>query len=350
MAFIHEEELAALEIENMILHVVGDSDFHPEPARMVEHADFFIERIRNTDVSSVFEFHPDSQTKTQLERIARGDDNFEVGGQALAREFARFHPGSSRDGALFIFELRTGDPDVRLYSLIKYDYQQVIEQQEAEGANLLRLIVQAFVADKRAIQKSALVRIVNGRAEAAISAKDRMKPAPEIGDYFANYLHVLRTRDDEQLNRKAIEAVSNALKELKDILPDRDVPLAFREAKAALNGRQRITEEAIEEAVLAAAGNPDDERARARIQNCVRRKVRSAKLEGLEFAPNRQLLSSPAIRRLRTTEGVLLFYPDRVAHANVGRVQTEEGGEIITITTRRVEEDGIVRREPRSAT
>ena len=349
MAFINEEEIASLRIENMILHVVGDDEFNPEPARAVEHTDFFIERIRNTDVSSVFEFHPDSHTKAQLERIAREDDSFEAGCQALAREFARFHPGSSRDGAFFIFELRTDDPDVRIYSLIKYDYQQVIEQQQADGANLLRLIVQAFVADKRAIQKSALIRVVDGTAEAAISAKDRMKQAPEIGDYFANYLHVVRTRADDQLNRKTIEAVSSALKELKDILPDRDVPLAFREAKAALNNRQRITEEAIEEAVLSAAGNPEDERTRAKIQSCVRRKVKSAKLEGLEFAPNRQLLSNPAIRRVRTTEGVLLFYPDRVGRANVDRVRTEEGGEVITITTRHVEEDGIVRREPRSA-
>jgi hypothetical protein len=350
LAFINDDEIAALRIENMILHVVGDEQFNAEPMRMVEHADFFVERIRNTDVASVFEFHADSQTKAQLERMACDEDEFEAGGQALAREFSRFHPGSSRDGAFFIFDLRTDNPDVRIYSLIKYDYQQVIEQQQqADGANLLRLIVQAFVADKRAIQKSALVRVVDGVAETAIAAKDRMKQAPEIGDYFANYLHVVRTRDDEQLNRKAIEAVSNALKELKDILPDCDVPLAFREAKAALNNRQRITPAALEEAVLAAAGNPEDERVIARIQNCVRRKVKSAKLEGLEFAPNRNLLRSPAIRRVRTTEGVLLFYPDRVGGANVDRVRTAEGGEVITITTRHVEEDGIVRREPRSA-
>nr|WP_283092888.1 nucleoid-associated protein [Acetobacter thailandicus] len=334
----------------MILHVVGDEEFDPEPMRVVEHADFFVERIRETDVASVFEFHADSQTKAQLERMARGEDGFEVGGQALAREFSRFHLGSSRDGAFFIFELRTTNPDVRIYSLIKYDYQKVIEQQErADGANLLRLIVQAFVADKRAIQKAALVRVVGGVAETAIAAIDRVKQGAEIGDYFANYLHIVRTRDDEQLTRKAIEAVSNALKELKDILPDRDVPRAFRGAKEALKNRQRITPAALEEAVLAAAGNPEDERIIVKIQKCVQRKVKSAKLEGLEFSPNRNLLRSPAIRRVRTTEGVLLFYPDRVGDANVERLRTADGGEVITITTRHVEEDGIVRREPRSA-
>lgn len=349
MAFIHEQELVGLRIKNMILHVVGDEEFLPEPARAVEHADFFIERIRNTDVASVFEFHPDSQTKSQLERMARGENEFEAGGQALAREFARFHPGSSRDGAFFIFELHTNDPDIRIYSLIKYDYQQVIEQQQDDGENLLRLIVQAFVADKRAIQKAALVRVVNGTAEAALSAKDRMKQAPEIGDYFANYLHVIRTRDDHKLTEKAVEAMRNALKDIKEVLPAGGIPVAFRRSKDALNERQRIDEEAIEEAVLAAAGNPDDERVRAKIQSCVRRKVRSAKLEGLEFVPDRQLLRRPPIRRIRTTEGVLLFYPDKGDGSNVERVRTDEGGEVITIKTRHVEEDNIVHREPRNA-
>lgn len=349
MAFIREDELAQLRIENMILHVVGDEEFQPQAARGVEHSAFFIERIRDTDVAPVFELHPDSRTKVQLERMARGDDAFEVGGQALSREFARFHHGGSRDGAFFIFELRTADPAVRIYSLIKYDYQEVIERQEEEGANLLRLIVQAFVADKRAIQKAALVRVVNGTAEAAICARDRMKSAPDIGDYFANYLHVVRTRTDEQLTQKMIEAVSKVLKDIRELLPDQNVPLAFREAKTALAGRQRIDEAAIQDAILAAAGNPEDEDARSRIQSAVRRKMRSAKLEGLEFPPDRQQLRNPAIRRVRTTEGVLLFYPDRVGTTNVERISTANGGEVITITTRHVEEDSIVHREPRSA-
>lgn len=349
MAFFTDEEIADLTIENMILHVVGGDDFDPQSSRIVEHADFFIERIRNTDIEPVFVFDDNSQTKRQLERIACGDDSFEAGCQALSREFARLHPASSRDGAFFIFELATADANVRIYSLIKYDYQQVIEQHVEDGESLLRLIVQAFVADKRAIQKAALVRVVNGSAEGGVAARDRMKQAPDIGDYFAMYLHVTRTRDDRQLTEKAVETLSGALKELKDLLPDRDVPAAFREAKTALGNRQRVSAEAIEEAVLAAAGNPTDEKTIAKIQGCVRRKLKSAKLEGLEFAPNRQLLRIPAIRRLRTTEGVLVFYPDRIADTNVERVRQPDGGKVITITTRHVEEDGIVRREPRSA-
>ncbi len=347
MAFFSEDEIGSLRIESMILHVVGDNEFRPERAREVEHEDFFIGRICDTDVAPVFELHPESQTKTQIEQMASGQTDFETGGQSLSREFSRFHHGGSRDGAFFVFELGTSDPDVRIYSLIKYDYQEVIEQQHSEDGDLLRLIVQAFVADKRAIQKSALIRVVDGEAEMAISAKDRMKAAPEIGDYFANFLHVVRARNDEQLNAAVIDVLRGSLKELREHLPDRNIPRAFREAKTALANRQRINNEAVKEAMIAAVGHPDDENVIAKLENCVRRKIRSAKLEGLEFAPDRQQLRNPAIRRVRTTEGVTIYYPDAVDNANVDRRPLEDGGETITITTRRVEEDGIVRREPR---
>lgn len=266
MAFISDDEIAGLRIENMILHVVGGDEFIRQGARAVEYSDFFIERIRNTDVDPVFAFDAASQTKAQIERMSRDEVTFEEGGQGLSREFARLHPGSSRDGAFFIFELRTDDPAVRIYSLIKYDYQEVIEQQEQDGANLLRLIVQAFVADKRAIQKAALVRTVSGVARIEVAARDRMKQAPEIGDYFAKYLHVTRVRDDRQLNEKMVEAVSGALRELRELLPENDVPRALREVKTMLGARRRITGAVIEEAVLAAAGNPEDEGAISKIQ------------------------------------------------------------------------------------
>lgn len=346
MAFITEEELGSLRIENMILHVVGDEEFVSQPARNVEHSDFFIERIRATDVEAVFKFEDASQTRAQVERIASRQDEFETGSQALAREFARFHGKTSRKGAFFIFELSTDDESVRIYSLIKYDYQQVIEQQTQDAGNLLRLIVQAFVADKKAIQKSALIRVVEGRAEEAVSATDRMKPAPEIGDYFSAYLHVSRTRDDSQLTAKALDAVRQSLKELKPVLPEQNIPRALRAAKTALNGRQRISSEAVEEAVINAAGNPEDENVVTRIQKCVRRKLKAAKLEGLEFAPDRNILRSPAIRRVRTTEGVMLLYPDSAEQTSVDRRQRDEGGEVITITTSRIEEDDIVRGKP----
>lgn len=342
MGFFTEQEVGSLAIESMILHVVGGATFTPESERDVEHAQFFIDRILETDVVAVYSFDPASSTKTQLEAIALRTVTFEAGAQALSREFSRLHVGGSIDGALFIFELACADPAVRLYSLIKYDYSEAIEQSEEDGASLLRKIVHAFIADKKAIQKAAIIRVVNGVAELLVATKDRAKAAPAIGDYFATFLHVVRTLSDVELTEKAIHAVRLAITESKEHLPNQDVPRAFRRAKEALRDRQEISEDAIVEAVFAAADDPVDEAVRTRLRDVALRKIKLSRLTGLVFRPDRQLLGRPPLRRIKTVEGVTVIYPDALEAASVERTISATGGEVITITTQRVLEDVVV--------
>lgn len=326
----------------MILHVVGEEGFHPEAAREVEHEAFFVERIRDTDVASVYEFNEQSATKSNLERIASGAHDFEVAAQELSREFSRLHIGATREGAFFIFELGTHDPNTKIFSLVKYDYREAIEQSITAEGSLLRRIVQAFIADRKAIQKCCLVRVVGGVAEAAIAARDRARTAPLIGDYFEAFLDVKRVRSDRDLNQKAVEVLRDTLQESREVLPDRDAARAFSVAKEQLRNRQRIDAQAMADAILAAAGNPDEENVRVDLQRRLARKIRSARLEGLAFPPDAQVLRRPAVRQLRTTEGVMLRYPDQAEGATVQRAVQAGGGEIITIRTERVTEDRLV--------
>jgi hypothetical protein len=339
LGFFTEEEVGSLTIERMILHVVGGKTFTPEAERTVEHAQFFIDRIVETDVASVYSFDPKSQTKAQLEQIAAGSTEFEAGAQALSKEFSRVHVGGSIDGALFIFELGTDNPKVKLYSLVKYDYSEAIEQSEKDGASLLRKIVTAFIADKKAIQKAAIVRVTNGVADLSVATKDRARAAPAISDYFALFLNVARTLSDSELTEKTIHAIKLAITEGKAHMPNQDVPKAFRRAKAALRDRQEISGNAIVEAVLAAADDPADEVVRGRIRDIVLKKINQARLTGLEFRPDKQLLGRPPLRRIKTIEGVTLTYPDALETASVERTKSADGGEVITITTQRVTED-----------
>jgi hypothetical protein len=340
LGFFTEEETASLRIRNMILHVVGGDEFIAEPIRAVEHEEFFISRIIDTDVDAIYSFRETSTTKKTLEQIATGDENFERGAQALSAVFSRWHVNSSRDGALFIFEL-SGDKDrVKLYSFIKYDYSEAIEQASAEEGGLLRRIVHAFVADKKAIQKSSLVRVVDGVAEPLVSARDRMKKAPEIVDYFANFLDVTRTLSDADLNKKLVILIRETLTACKDDLPV-SVPKAFSEVKNNLAQRKEINEDAIIEAIVMAAGNPNDEKVLSRLQNTTRRKIRSAKIENLIFPPDPEILKRPPMRRIRTTEGITVLYPDDAA-MTVRREPKPNGGEIITIDTQQITEDTLV--------
>lgn len=341
MGFFTDDERQQLRIQNMILHVVGDGQFEPQPAREVEHAQFFLSRIRDTDAAPVHEFRNRSRTRDSLAEIATGEVEFEDGAQALSDAFSGQHRNTARDGAFFIFELRVDDPAVRIYSLIKYDYREAIEQAvEEDGQQRLRQIVHAFIDDKKAIQKSALVRIVGGAAEAQVSARDRTKTSPDIADYFSAFLEVDRTRSDEELNRVLLDTLRQVMVDSADLLPNNDAASALSAAKAHLRDRQQIDQDAIIESVIAAAGHPDEE-----VQNVLRhritRKLQSQRLAGLAFPPDRQVLRRPPIRRIRTTEGVTVTYPDGVT---VARVQREDGpGEIITITTDRIVEETIVR-------
>lgn len=344
MGFLTDAERGSLRIEAMILHVVsGEEEFSAESERQVEHEGFFIPRILDTDVSAVYSFDEASNTKASLERMAAGEDTFEAGAQELSRQFALWHRNAAVvDGAFFIFSLTVDDPNTRIYSLIKYDYRDVIEQFEEEGEPRLRRIVHAFIDDKKAIQKSALVRVVNGRAEALISARDRVRPAPEIADYFAGYLDVTRTRSDDELNRSVVEVLTKTLKESKESLPQQDVAQALRHAKSILRDRQQIDEAAIEEAVMAAAGNPAEEVTRVALQRRTEKEIRRARLTGLAFRPDARILRHPPLRRLKTVEGVTITYPDESAVVTVQRGINPNGGATITIQTDRIEEETVV--------
>lgn len=344
MGFLTELERAQLRIESMILHVVSDADFDPQPTAVVEHANFFISRILETDMAAVYQFKDVSGSRDQLQHIATGTQSFEAGAQNLSREFSRQHGATTRDGAFFIFDLRTDDHDVRIYSLIKYDYREAIEQSEGDdGQQHLRRIIHAFVDDKKAIQKAALIRVVGGQAEQMVATLDRTKKAPEIADYFATFLDVERTRRDDELNRLLVEALRQTFSDSKDLLPNKDVATALQQAKGTLRDRQHIDEEAIFDAVLAAAGHPTDEETKKLLRRRVTQKLRTKRLAGLTFPPDRQVLRKPPMRKIRTTEGVTVTYPDETNAVTVSRTPHLSGsGEVITITTSCVVEDTIV--------
>lgn len=344
MGFLTERERDQLRIESMILHVVGEEEFDPQPPQIVDHAQFFLDRILDTDVAPVYQFKEISGSRDRLQRMATVADDFEAGAQALSREFSRQHGATTRDGAFFVFELRADDDNTRIFSLIKYDYREAIEQSEGEdGQQRLRRIVHAFIDDKKAIQKAALIRVVDGQAEPMVAASDRTKSAPDIADYFATFLDVERIHSDQELNRRMVDALRKTFLECKDLLPDNDAARALQQAKGVLRERQQIDEEAILDAVIAAAGHPEDENVRSLLRRRTAQKLRSNRLTGLAFPPDRQALRKPPLRKIRTTEGVTVTYPDEINAVTVRRVRNQDGeGEIITITTDKVVEDSIV--------
>lgn len=329
----------------MILHVVGGRRYEAQPERAVEFDDFFLERIRETNVDAVHVFNDDSETKQTLQDIGAGVETFEDGAHRLSRRFHDLHVGSSIHGAFFIFEL-TCDAGTKFYSLIKYDFREALEQSMIDDEAHLRRIVNALISDRKAVQKSAIIKIENNVAIGAVAARDRTKVPPDIGDYFATFLDVMRDRSNAELTQAAITCIKEAIMNCADLLPNGDIPTAFRRAKDVLRDQQTISEEAITTALLAAANYPDDEIMESRLRAAARRRISANKLEGLEFPPNRQHLRRPQVRRIKTVENVTLEFPDDL-EGNVVNWDEEGDETVFTIRTQEVKENGFARSRAR---
>ena len=341
MAFFTDTERTTLRIRSMILHVVGTEDFTPEGERAVEHETFFLSRLLDLDATPVYSFNDSSQTKKILEDMASKTVTFELGSQKLSHDFSKLHLGAAKDGALFVFELGNDEPNLTVYGLVKYDYSEAIEQTETNGESLLRKIVTAFIADRKAIQKAAIIRVRSGTAEATIVTRDRAKPQPEIGDYFARFLDVSRTLSNTELTERAKSTVREALDDIKDLLPSTPAK-AYSRALGILRDRVQLDEESIIEALLSAAKETLAEDERLRVRAVVLRKLKSKKLIGVAFNPDKNALGRPALHRMKTVENITITYPEQIAGNIINREQTGEGGEIITIRTQKITEDAIV--------
>ncbi|MGA2485150.1 MAG: hypothetical protein ABSF49_04070 [Roseiarcus sp.] len=336
MSFFTDAEASSLRIARISLHIVSDDEFRPEPELAIEHDDFLLDRIRDVAPASVYRFDDVSAARDTIEAIATRKVGFEEGAQTLAREFCRFHQGNTRDGAFFVFELGTDDESVRLYALMKYDYGQALELIEREGAAGLRRIVEAFIDDKSAIQKSALVRVVNGSAEASISTRDRMgRPAPQLTDYFIRYLQVVRDRTDSELTTAVKDVVRAALEDHREHLPSGGVAPAVSRALEVLRNTETITEDVVNHAVWMGAGQPADDQVCDSLKKSVGRLVKRKRLAGVAFPPDGTQLARPITRLVRTEEGVTIQYNTGLEGQAVRKTELSDGETQFIITTRK---------------
>ncbi|WP_312320187.1 nucleoid-associated protein [Stenotrophomonas sp.] len=327
----------------MNYQIVGEDEFVPRRAMAtVEFEQFFLARISDMDASSLFKFAPQSGVRETVQRIAANRTQFSQGGAQLARDFHGRHVGQSSAGAFFFFELHVADESVRLYSMLKYDYREVLAPSRANSSRQLRKIVEAFVQDKRALQKSCLIRVRDGVAEEEISARDRNGKSPDITDFFSAFLSVQRSRDDTELNHQVYQAVTEVLKSHQEHLPDSDLSQALNVVRERLRTASVISNATALDALLVAAGRPADPQISESLEQALVRSMKRRKVSGLEFAPDENVLKRSVRKKLATKEGVHLDYPQYLEGSRVKKEALPSGGLKITITTDRLEVDKVV--------
>jgi hypothetical protein len=348
VSFFTEAEQEQLRVARMIIHVIGRQDevFQPASEVPVQEELFFRSRILAEASDAVHQFDAGSLVQPIIERMARDEISFERGGQKLAQLFARDHVRQATSGAFFVLQLEDGD-DTRFYALIKYDYREVVELAQMDGRNVLRAIVQAFVKERKAVQKICIVRVVGGVAEPMVSAADRMHQAPDLTDYFARYLGVSRNRDDTELSDRLHEAMRGALRDVSEHLPQGGVPAALRRMKEALRARRPVTNDDVVDAALHAANRPEEERIRAVIERKARMHLRRQGLDDVTFQPQARIFQLRPREFVRTAEEVRIEYPAEQIGQAINRSE-KDGVITFTVTTRRIVEDGTLSSRPRA--
>jgi hypothetical protein len=347
LGFFKDEEIDALRVKRMIIHVVGraDEEFDPQPEITVQEEPFFRSRIVDEAADPVHSFVEGSDVKYVIERMAQDIMTFEAGGQNLSRRFFDMHVKQSVAGAFFVLELSTSDADTKIYALIKYDYRQAVELTEHEGRNVLRAIVQAFIKERRAVQKICLVRVESGSAQVMVSASDRMKDAPDLTDYFERYLGVTRTKTTAELSRRLNEALRQSLEDVKPHLPERNVGKAVAAAKKALRVREVVSNDDVVDAVLHAAGRPEDEKIITDITAAARKRLKRNNLQDVSFKPDKKTLEVLPRLYVRTVEQVRLEFPSEELDHSVFKSKNDKGI-TFTIHTKELLEDGTLSDKP----
>jgi len=343
VGYLTDDEMATLRVDRMIIHLVGhqDQEFVPRDEIEVQEEGFFRARIQSEAGDGVHSFSEDSPVRPILERMARQELDFTEGGRQLAHRFWELHVRQSISGAFFVLQLGTGEANTVLYALIKYDYREAVELTDQGGRSVLRAIVQAFVKERRAVQKFCLIRVRNGAADDAVCASDRMKEAPDLTDYFERYLGVRRARSTTELSKGLNEAIRGALQDLKGHLPNQDVGGAVARAKLTLQGRATVTNDDVVDAVEHAAGRPADEDIRSEIDHVTRKKLKKQNLQDVEFRPDPDTLRVQPRRVVRTVEEVRLEFPAEELGHTVFR-ENRDGVVVFTVRTQRLLEDGTL--------
>lgn len=343
MGFFTDDDLDGLRVSRMIIHLVGQRDqpFVPRGEMEVQQEGFFRSRIQIEASDAVHSFVDGSEVRPVLERIASGELDFVSGGQQLAKRFFDMHVRQSISGAFFVIELRSQATDTVFFALIKYDYREAVELADQDGKSILRSIVQAFVKERRAVQKFCLIRVKGGIADPSVCASDRMEQAPDLTDYFERYLGVHRSRNTAELSARLNEALRGAAQDLRDLLPDNNIGGAVARAKLALQGRSTVSNDDVVDALQHAANRPEDDNARSRIDSVVRKKLRKQNLEDVEFRPDPSVLKVRPRVVVKTAEEVKLEFPEEELNHSVYR-SVIDGETVFTVRTRTLVEDGTL--------
>lgn len=345
MGLLSDVEVGALRIERMIFHVVGPEDddlvlMDEVDIRGAE--DFFLERIRETNIGNRFSFIGREQgVRPSLQSMANDPQGFVALSKQLAESFHNQHQTVASKKGAFIVAILSGI-NRPAFALIKFDDLRVLRfRSEITPDGSVRAIVteveNTFQEDKKAMQKSALVLLSEEGGDLAVY--DRTNRA-NITDYFKAFLGVRRLYTPEQATVRFKKALEAAFASHRAQAPD-GIRVSWRERLFnATRARETIEPEDDLEVfgatVFGEFWTHDGFRA------SVSKALENQKISGEAIVIHRNAFTKPTIRRVRTREDVVLRYPEDLDGVIVNIRRNDGGGATITINTQEILDNDLL--------
>ena len=309
MAFLTDEELESLTIEQSVFHIVGPREEHfqlLEAFDATPHAAFFLARIKSINAGNRYSFLTDATVRTKLARIGANASTFQDESEELAKAFDLGHRGSAAIGAFLVFTLNSSSGP--FYALLKFEDEKVLSYAiKGDGPGKPKPtfgeIERTFVQNRNALQKAALIRIRDG--DDLLCVVDRQNPQRPAA-YFETFLGAKRMRTEDELTRKLVDVTRSIARKHKDKLPADAVAALSRRLYDASQSGGSVDGEKVEDWFRSIVGPlPDDSPVIADLKKELKREG----MAGESFVLRKGAIPAPRNQRLETKNGVKVTYP-----------------------------------------
>lgn len=373
MSFLNEVEIENLTIERMIFHVVDpalESPTYLAEVKPPQCVDFFVERVKETLRGAAYEFLPGAGVPDLLYRAlpaSDGGDDFIQVSHDLADRFKDKVKQDKRlaPGVLMLFSLRTTG-NVQLVAVIKYEHQQVVSYSyikdesgtpvlDADGNPVpdLQTLVETFTQDRKAMQKSAVIRFQDDRnptehkaPQSSVVVIDHSSGRyRDATQHFANFLDIKRTLEPIELTKRLEDAAVESIKAHRDEVPPEVAKAPKRHVRTAISRLDGFDFEKPEEFLSAVMQGVTPE---AKILKTFKSKLTTNNIstEAFQFEGAKPPVAE--YRRVVTKEGItLLFSAGHEKNKNVEMKDEDNGGIKITIRSTGLERDDELEKMPR---
>ncbi|MBZ9996237.1 nucleoid-associated protein [Mesorhizobium sp. BH1-1-4] len=323
---LSEEEIENLSIDKFIFHVVHHRNDEPillDETPIGDFEDFFLERAMETLRGNRFTFADGSITRTLLKQVLDDEAQFVPVSKTLAQTFHAGRDKRIKPGVMILMTLVTGQR--KLLSVLKYDHEEAVTYDITEDAKaILKAIANSFTKSADALQKSALIEIVDSDDNIVVVDKTVRH---EITDFFRGFLACKRLFDDKQMTQAVEALVVEVVKKHQNDLPN-DITQNVRDRYYdTVHKRDKFDAAEFFAEFFGAHGS-------AAVRASFDKGLAKKGMEGEVFKFDKGAVKKLRPQKYKTAEGVKIDVPEQAS--DTVKTATTAAGTVITITTSRL--------------